>query len=78
MRACYRWLGRSCQSARRLNPPRRAELSLIPQVAINSLALPGDQISPARRARREPQRPAIILAHAIVVRTSPAQGGVGA
>jgi hypothetical protein len=27
---------------------------------------------------REPQSPAIILAHAIVVRTSPAQGGVGA
>jgi len=41
------------------------------------------QLSPAPAIKltgppREPQRPAIILAHAIVVRTSPAEGGVGA
>ena len=34
-------------------------------------------IGPSRQAR-EPSNPPIILAHAIVVRTSPAQGGVGA
>jgi hypothetical protein len=33
---------------------------------------------PSRAPREQPQGPAIILAHAIVVRTSPAQGGVGA
>lgn len=39
---------------------------------------PAMKLTGASRLPREPQSPAIILAHAIVVRTSPAQGGVGA
>ncbi|MGJ0452735.1 MAG: copper resistance CopC family protein [Methylocystis sp.] len=39
---------------------------------------PAMELTAPSHPPREPQRPAIILAHAIVVRTSPAQGGVGA
>ncbi|KAF0127950.1 MAG: Copper resistance protein CopC, partial [Methylocystaceae bacterium] len=41
-------------------------------------AAPGMELTGPSHPAREPQSPAIILAHAIVVRTSPAQGGVGA
>ncbi|MFA6205614.1 MAG: copper resistance CopC family protein [Methylocystis sp.] len=41
-------------------------------------AAPGMELTGPSRPPQEPHRPPIILAHAIVVRTSPAQGGVGA
>lgn len=39
---------------------------------------PAIELTGPSRRQQESSRPAIILAHAIVVRTSPAQGGVGA